>query len=248
VIDWANASGFCDGDNPAEWTGGLKKLLPNIKKSKIKENQPALQLDHLHRWLAGIRAQQGTAKMALEFVLLTATRSGEVRGAIWSEIDTANKLWIIPKERMKADRPHRVPLTQDMLALLALVRPDEPQPEALVFPAPKGGMMSDMTFTKACRRLHEKDISEGGQGFVDAVNGRPVVPHGLRSTFRDWIAEKTSFDPQLAEMALAHKVNNQTEAAYRRGDMAERRRPMKEAWNQFINQADCKDNIVLLNA
>ena len=150
--------------------------------------------------------------------------------------------------RLKAHRPHRVPLTQDMLALLALVRPEEAQPEALVFPAPKGGMMSDMTFTKACRRLHEKDIGEGGQGFVDAVNGRPVVPHGLRSTFRDWVAEKTTFDPQLAEMALAHKVNNQTEAAYRRGDMAERRRPMMEAWNQFINQADCKDNIVLLNA
>lgn len=108
--------------------------------------------------------------------------------------------------------------------------------------------MSDMTLTKACRRLHDKDISGGGQGFIDAENGRPVVPHGLRSTFRDWVADKTSFDPQLAEMALAHKVANQTEAAYRRGDMVERRRPLMEAWNHFINQSADDSKVITLNA
>lgn len=248
VLDWSDASGFRVGDNPAEWTGGLKKLLPNIKKSKIKENQPALKLDDLHRWIGGIRSQRGSAKYALEFVLLTAARSGEVRGATWAEIDFENQLWVIPKERMKADRPHRVPLTRYMLEILETMKPENPEPRGLIFPAPRGGTMSDMTLTKACRRLHDKDISGGGQGFIDAENGRPIVPHGLRSTFRDWVADKTSFNPQLAEMALAHKVANQTEAAYRRGDMVKRRRPLMEAWNHFINQSADDSKVIPLNA
>ncbi|WP_342448869.1 tyrosine-type recombinase/integrase [Mameliella alba] len=141
-------------------------------------------------------------------------------------------LWVIPAARMKMDREHRVPLTPEAVALLEALPRFEDNP--LVFPAPRGGEMSDMTLSAAMKRLHKADVDAGGPGFVDRVSKRPAVPHGLRSTFRDWVAERTHFPGDMAEVALAHKVSNAVEASYRRGDMVEKRRAMMAAWAAFL--------------
>ncbi|WP_317624360.1 tyrosine-type recombinase/integrase [Rhodalgimonas zhirmunskyi] len=173
---------------------------------------------------------------ALEFAALTAVRSQEVRGARWEEIDLEAGMWVIPAQRMKMERQHRVPLTPEAVAMLdALPRlKDNP----LVFPAPRGGEMSDMTLSAAMKRLHAAVLASGGEGFMDRVSKRPAVPHGLRSTFRDWVAERTHFPGDMAEVALAHKVGNSVEASYRRGDMVEKRRAMMAAWSNFLIEKD----------
>lgn len=232
VLSWATVAGHRSGDNPARWAGNLKELLPAAAKVAKKGNQPALQIDDAPRWFEAIRGRDGMGARALEFAALTAARSQEVRGARWEEVDFEAGMWVIPAQRMKMEREHRVPLTSEALALLdALPRlKDNP----LVFPAPRGGEMSDMTLSAAMKRLHAADIAGGGAGFVDRVSKRPAVPHGLRSTFRDWVAERTHFPGDMAEVALAHKVANAVEASYRRGDMVEKRRAMMMAWADFL--------------
>ncbi len=134
---------------------------------------------------------------------------------------------------MKMRREHRVPLSGDAVKLLRSL-PSFAGSEGLVFPAPRGGQLSDMTLSATMKRLHEADVEKGGPGFVDRQSKRPAVPHGLRSTFRDWIAEKTTYPGEMAEVALAHKISNAVEAAYRRGDMIEKRRQMMAAWGDFL--------------
>ncbi|WP_240790287.1 integrase arm-type DNA-binding domain-containing protein [Rhodobacter sp. SY28-1] len=242
VLSWATVAGHRTGDNPARWAGNLKELLPAPSKVKAKGNQPALSLDDAPRWFSAIRQREGFGPRALEFAALTAARSGEVRGAIWSEIDLDRTLWIVPAERMKMGKEHRVPLTDPALALLkALPKLDGTD---LVFPSSRGGQLSDMTLSATMRRLHEADILADGPGFLDRVSKRPAVPHGLRSTFRDWVAERTDFPGDLAEVALAHKVGNAVEAAYRRGDMVEKRRTMMSAWANFLKGNDAKSATV----
>lgn len=232
VLSWATVAGHRTGDNPARWAGNLKELLPAAAKVAKQDNHPAVQIDDAPRWLAAVRSRSGTGTRALEFVALTATRSQEVRGALWEEIDLRAALWIIPAARMKMDREHRVPLSPQAVALLqALPRFED---VSLVFPAPRGGELSDMTLSGAMKRIHEADVAAGRSGFVDRVSKRPAVPHGLRSTFRDWVAERTHFPGDMAEVALAHKVGNAVEASYRRGDMVEKRRAMMAAWANHL--------------
>jgi integrase len=159
-----------------------------------------------------------------------------VRGARWDEIDLDAAMWIVPAERMKMEREHRVPLTAEAVALLAALLRFEDNP--LVFPAPRGGEISDMTLSSTMKRLHAGDVAEGGKGFIDRVSKRPAVPHGLRSTFRDWVAEETHFPGDMAEVALAHKVGNAVETSYRRGDMVEKRRAMMTAWAEYLTGKD----------
>lgn len=242
VLSWATVSGHRTGDNPARWAGNLKELLPAPSKVAKEGHHPALQIDDVQRWLASVREMDGLGRYALEFVLLTATRSQEVRGAKWEEIDLEKGIWITPAQRMKKEREHRVPLSSGALALLKNVPRFEGSD--LVFPAPRGGELSDMTLSAAMRRLHEADVKTTGVGFVDRVSARPAVPHGLRSTFRDWVAERTSFPGDMAEVALAHKVSNSVEAAYRRGDMVEKRRLMMQAWSDFVNGEVAEGNIL----
>ncbi|WP_374292899.1 tyrosine-type recombinase/integrase [Paenirhodobacter enshiensis] len=232
VLSWATVSGHRTGDNPARWAGNLKELLPAASKVAKNDNQPALQLDDAPRWFAALRARDGIGSRALEFAALCASRSQEVRGARWDEIDMDKALWTIPAERMKMDREHRVPLTPEAVALLkALPRfVDNP----LVFPAPRGGEMSDMTLSATMRRLHAAELAEGKEGFLDRVSKRPAVPHGLRSTFRDWVAERTNYPGDMAEVALAHRISSAVEASYRRGDMVEKRRTMMAAWADYL--------------
>ena len=224
VLDWATARGYRDGLNPARWRGHLDKLLPKPGKVSKVEHHPALQAADMAAFMVRLRAAEGTGARALEFVILTAARSGEVRGARWSEIDRTEKTWLIPADRMKASKEHRVPLSDAALALLdamPVIAGND-----LVFPAPRGGVLSDMTLTACMRRMN-----------LDAV------PHGFRSTFRDWASELTSYPRDVAEMALAHTIGDKVEAAYRRGDLFEKRRLMMADWAKFCATSETRGTV-----
>jgi integrase len=236
VLSWATVAGHREGDNPARWAGNLKELLPAPARVAKGENQPALMLEDTPRWFAALTQREGNGNRALEFAALTASRSQEVRGATWDEIDLNTSMWIIPAQRMKMDREHRVPLSKEAVELLQSLPRFADNP--LVFAAARGGELSDMTLSAGMKRLHNTDLAQGGSGFVDRSSKRPAVPHGLRSTFRDWVAEKTNYPGDLAEVALAHRVANAVEAAYRRGDMIEKRRAMMAAWADFLTGRD----------
>ncbi|EBA04050.1 putative P4-family integrase [Rhodobacterales bacterium HTCC2150] len=222
VLSWATVAGHREGDNPARWKGNLSEMLPKPSKLAKVKHQPALALDDAAAWFTDLRQREGTGARSLEFLALTASRSGEIRGATWDEIDFDAGLWVIPADRMKMSREHRVPLTGDATAMLKSLPRLVGSP--YVFPAAKGGMISDMTISAVMRR----------QGFIDAHSGRTAVPHGLRSTFRDWAAERTDYPRDMAEIALAHNVGSEVERAYRRGDMVEKRRSMMTAWGKFL--------------
>jgi len=151
---------------------------------------------------------------------------------LWEEIDLDRALWIIPAVRMKMKRDHRVPLSPAALALITTLPRLAANP--LVFPAPRGGQLSDMTLSATMKRMNTADLEKGGLGYTDSTNKRPAVPHGLRSTFRDWVAERTTYPGEMAEVALAHQISNAVEAAYRRGDMVERRRQMMSDWADYL--------------
>lgn len=209
VLDWAAVREYRSGENPARWKGHLDKLLPAPTKIQKVQHHKAVSIDDMPAFMASLRRREGVAARALEFVVLTAARSGEVRGARWSEIDLASKVWVIPAERMKAKREHRVPLSEPALRLLA----EMPRMADIVFPGTKSKPLSDMSLTAVMRRMD-----------VDAV------PHGFRSTFRDWAGDRTEFARDLIEFALAHAIADKTEEAYRRGDGMERRRALMQAW------------------
>lgn len=232
VLSWATVAGHRTGDNPARWAGNLKELLPPPSKVATEGNHPALTLDDAPRWFAALQAREGFGARALEFLTLTATRSQEVRGALWGEIDFDKALWVIPGTRMKMGKEHRIPLTDRAVTLLKALPRLEGNP--LVFPAARGGQLSDMTLSATMKRMHEAEVASGGTGFIDRTSKRPAVPHGLRSTFRDWVAERTTYPGDMAEVALAHSINNSVEASYRRGDMIEKRRRMMRDWSDFM--------------
>lgn len=225
VLDWATAKKYRKGENPARWRGHLDKLLTAPKKTTAVQHHEAIPVDGASKFYAELQKCAGTAARALEFALLTAARSGEARGATWAEIDLDSGLWVIPALRMKAKKEHRVPLTKSMIQILQ----NQPHLEGceFVFPSPRGKQLSDMALTEVMRRM-----------------GLTAVPHGLRSTFSDWAAEKTNFPRDMAEMALAHTLTNAVEAAYRRGDMLEKRRSMMDAWSKFLSTPTTKANNV----
>ena len=242
VLSWATVAGHRTGDNPARWAGNLKELLPAPSKVAKGDNQPAVRIDDAPRWFAALREREGFGARALEFLTLTATRSQEIRGAVWEEIDMEKALWIVPAVRMKMEREHRIPLSGEAVALLQTLPRLADNP--LVFPAARGGQLSDMTLSAAMKRMHLADIEAGGVGFVDRSSKRPAVPHGLRSTFRDWVAERTTYPGDMAEVALAHRISNAVEASYRRGDMVEKRRKLMTDWAGFLIETVQSDNVV----
>lgn len=244
VLSWATVAGHRTGDNPARWAGNLKELLPAPSKVAKESNHPALALEDAPRWYAALQAREGFGARALEFAALTATRSQEVRGATWDEIDLEKALWIIPGARMKMGKEHRIPLPPCAVKLLEALPRFEGSD--FVFPAARGGRLSDMTLSATMKRMHKADITEGGKGFLDRVSKRPAVPHGLRSTFRDWVAEQTNYPGDMAEVALAHKISNAVEASYRRGDMIEKRRRMMADWADFMGGEVKGGNVVWL--
>ncbi|MER8077631.1 tyrosine-type recombinase/integrase, partial [Acinetobacter pittii] len=183
-----------------------------------------------------LRQKIGISPKALEFAIFTACRSGEVFGALWKEIDFKNKIWIIPKERMKADKEHRVPLSETAIRLVEqLYQEIHPQPNDFIFPAPRGGMLSDMSLTTLIKRMHDKKLKEDGVGYIDPKQNRVITTHGFRSTFRDWSADKTNYPREVCEHVLAHKLPDEVEAAYLRGAYLEKRKGLMKDWANFCN-------------
>src|SRR5271166_6043942 len=217
VLNWATVSEYRQGENPARWRGHLEHKLPKKTKVRAVEHHAALAFEKLPDFMEELRQQKGIPARALEFVVLTAARSGECLGATWSEIDLVSKTWTIPAGRMKAGKEHRVPLSGPAIAILQGL----PVTGDRVFP------ISGSSMTRRMGR-----------------NGLTV--HGFRSCFSDWTAEQTNFPAELREMALAHAIGNKVEEAYRRGDLFQKRRQLMEAWGAYCANLPPDDNVVTL--
>lgn len=230
IFDYAKAMGYFEGDNPAEWKGNLEPILGNLKQ--VSRPHPSLPYEQVAEFIQHLRQKKGISPKALEFAILTACRSGEVFGAKWQEIDFKNKVWTIPKERMKADKEHRVPLSQQVICLLESIQ-SYTQSNDFIFPAPRGGMLSDMSLTTLIKRMHKQIFKENGLGYIDPKQNRVITTHGFRSTFRDWSADKTDYPREVCEHVLAHKLPDEVEAAYLRGAYLEKRRSLMADWANF---------------
>ncbi len=228
VLDAARVRGLRTGENPARWKGHLDHLLPKHGKA-ARGHHAALPWAEVPTFMRMLEAREGIAALAFQFLILTACRTGEVQGARWCEINLDKATWTIPAERMKARREHRVPLSDAALELLKRVQGKHNE---LVFPGPSDtGPLSNMAFLMLLRRIDRGD----------------ATAHGMRSAFRDWAAERTIFPSEVCEMALAHVVENATEAAYRRGDLFEKRHKLMAAWSDFCT-AKPVDNIFQLRS
>lgn len=220
VLDWATVRGLRSGENPARWRGHLDHLLPERAKVQQVVHHPALPYDEMAGFMAALRAQDGIAARGLEFQILTAARTGEVIGARWEEFDEAKRQWTVPAGRMKAGREHRVALSSRALAILGSMR--AVAQSEYVFPGQRAGRpLSNMAFLQLLKRMQRNDLTA----------------HGFRSTFRDWAAEQTSYAREVVEMALAHAISDKVEAAYRRGDLFEKRRQLMENWARHCDRA-----------
>jgi integrase len=207
IIDAARVRGNFAGENPARWRGHLDKILP-ARQRLSRGHHTALSYAHVPVFLEQLRRRKATAAMALEFLILTAARTGEVLGATWAEVDFEKQTWTIPATRMKAGREHRVPLSERAIALLTESKKLQSN---FLFPGQRGGSLSGMAMSMLLRRM-----------------GHEVTVHGFRSSFRDWAAEMTTFPHEVCEMALAHTIANKAEAAYRRGDVFVKRRSLMD--------------------
>lgn len=227
VLDWAKVRGFRKGENPARWKGHLDHILPPRAKVQKVHHHTALDYRDVGAFMAALKAQDGTGARALEFAILTATRSGEVRGATWAEFDLEAGVWIIPAGRMKAEKEHRIPLSQPALGLLNSL--PRMAGTTLVFPNAKNVELSDMTMTSVIRRMNEAATKADSNGWRDSA-GKAVTCHGFRSTFRDWAGETTAYPREVIEHALAHQLKDKAEAAYARGTLFDKRRRLMADW------------------
>jgi integrase len=234
VLDAARAKGWRAGENPARWKGHLAELLAPPRKIQPGKHFPALPWQAVPAFMAALRTRPGVAARALEFLILTAARTGEVRGTRWSEIDFTTKVWTVPRERTKAGRQHRVPLSLGALDVLERMR--SLATDGLLFPGQRaGGQLGEHALAAVVRRMGAEREAAGLSRWCDA-DGRDVVPHAFRSSFRDWCAETQSVPHAVAEAALAHVNKDRTEAAYARSDLLERRRSLMAAWADFCGQ------------
>jgi integrase len=220
ILDWAKVRGYRAGENPARWRGHLDKLLAARSKVRQVEHHAALPYAEVPSFLANLREHDGMAARALEFLILTAARTGEVIGARWSEMDLLDKTWTVPADRMKAHREHRVPLSVRALAIIKQLQAHRPcdEVDGYVFPGGKPNTaLSNMAFLMLLRRMERTDLTA----------------HGFRATFRTWAAERTGFQREVIEAALAHAIESKVEAAYQRGDLFAKRRRLMDAWTTF---------------
>jgi integrase len=239
VLDAARARGYRDGENPARWRGHLALLLPRPSKVRRVKHFTALPYAEMPGFMADLREREPVSARALEFVILTAARAGEAMGARWREIDLQSKIWIVPADRMKAGKEHRVPLSDAAVAVLNTVRPlavmqhGSPDPNAPAFPSARRALpMTREALLLLLRRMGCEN---------------PTV-HGFRSSFSDWSAECTNYPREVVEMALAHAIENRVEAAYRRGDLFEKRRLLMQEWGRFCTTPLSVGEVVPLHA
>jgi integrase len=223
VLDWAKARGYRQGDNPARWRGHLKTLLP--KAGLVSHHYPAMSVDEVPGFIARLRRKQTITARALEFLILTAARSAEVTGMLWGEFDPRNRVWRVPGSRMKSGREHRVPLSDRAVVILAGLKhlPDNPH----VFPGAKQGKGLSPWALPAALGWMQDGVTQ------DGVTRDCVTVHGFRSSFRTWAAERTSYPREICEVALAHAVGDETERAYQRGDLLDKRRRLMDQWSAF---------------
>lgn len=226
VLDWATAREYRAGENPARWRGHLDKLLPSKRKVRCVRHHPALPYADIPAFMANLRKQTFISARALEFTILTAARTGEIIGALWPEIDVREKVWTIPAERMKARKEHRVPLSDRAIELLEKL-PREDGNDHVFIGDRRGRGLSNMAM-------------------LEFVKGAGITVHGFRSTFRDWAAETTAFPNHVVEMALAHVVGDRVEAAYRRGDLFDKRRRLMAAWAAYCAKGPKRESSLTL--
>jgi integrase len=227
VLDWATAMGFKEGVNPARWRGHIEKLLPKPSKVKPVEHHKAMHYEDVPKLFAKLAQTQTVASSLLQSTILTAARSSEIRLAKWEELELTQATWEVPIVRMKNRRPHRVPLSPELVELLS----ELPQNSSFIFPNSSG----KKSVTEAAVRKLLKSLAPD------------VTLHGFRSSFRDWCAEQTEFPRELAEKALSHSLSSQVEAAYQRGDMFEKRRTLMSAWSNYCLAEARSPKLVLLN-
>ena len=237
ILDFCTVKGHRTGPNPARWEGNLSHVLGSIAGNSKEEHFPALQLHDVQRFWAALNKRAGIGPKALAFQTLTATRAGAVRFMTWDEVDLSERIWTVQPGRQsskigKKENAKRVPLTDAMVSLLEAL-PRQLSGD-LVFWAPRGGALSDATLGKLMRTLHDADVKAGNKGFVDAKTKEIVVPHGTRSTFKNWSIERTDYEWQLSEAALWHKPGGKVETSYARMDMLEKRRKMMTNWGKFV--------------
>ena len=226
VLDWAAARKLREGENPARWRGHLENLLAKRSKLAKVKHHAALPIDALPGFMERLRGMDSVSARALEFTILTAARTGEAIGATWDEIDLDAKVWTIPADRMKAGNEHRVPLPDRLIAMLESL----PHEDEHVFPGGrKGNPLSNMAMLSLLRGMDDAD---------------GLTVHGFRSTFRDWAAERTNFPRDIAEAALAHTLRDKTEAAYRRGDVLDKRRRLMTAWANYCAEKPREGQVV----
>ena len=230
VLDWCKARGYCKGDNPARLKGALGELLPKSQKIKKVEHHAAIPYPQINRFVVALRKEGGSAPLALEFMLLTATRTGEVVAAKWDEVDFDSLVWTVPAERMKSSKEHRVPLSKRAVEILQTML--AAKQNEYIFPGHSVAKNSHMS-TGTCRIVMKR---------MD--NFSQYTPHGLRSTFRDWAAETTNFANETLELALAHTIPNKAEAAYRRQDQLDKRVKLMQQWQQHVETA-ITDGVVI---
>ena len=223
VLDYATVNEYRVGTNPATWTGYLDTQLPSTRGLKKVKHQPAVPYRHIGDFMTQLRKNDSISAKALEFLILTGVRSGSVREADWSEIDFAEKLWVIPKEHTKAKQEHRVPLQPQAIKLLKGLK--KVAGSGKVFPSPTGKALSDMALSQLMRGMRER-----GELTVEAV------PHGFRSSFRDWAAERTNYPDEIRKAASMHTVGDAVKSAYQRTDLLEKRRHLMQDWANFLDQ------------
>lgn len=227
VLGWAKTRGFRSGDNPARWHDHLENLLPERTKVRKVEHFAALPASDLGAFMAELRKQEGEGARALEFTILTACRTNETIGATWSEVDLDASVWVIPAARMKMDREHRVPLSDAARAILEATT--KAMRAGYIFHGLKEGKpLSNMAMLKTLERM-------GRTG---------MTVHGFRSTFRDWTAENTNFPREVSEQALAHAIGDKVEAAYRRGDLFEKRKKLMQQWATFLERQRASATVI----
>ena len=227
VIDYAIVNEYRTGNNPAVWGGYLSTQLPSPKKIGEQKHHPAVPYADMDGFMKNLRDNASVSAKALEFLILTAVRSGSVRQADWAEIDLRNKLWIIPAAHTKARQEHRVPLPDQAIQLLKSLPRIEGYTK--VFPSPRGGALSDMALSELMRGMREKGLLK-----------TEAVPHGFRSTFRDWAAEQTGYSDEIRKAASGHSVGDAVKEAYQRTDLLEKRRHLMKAWAEFLSKPSSK--------
>jgi integrase len=228
VLDWAKVRGYRTGENPARWKGHLDHLLAPRAKVRKVEHHAALPYSELGTFMVDLRQREAVAARALEFLILTVARSSETLNARWDEVDLANRMWTIPPDRMKASREHRVPLSDAAIAVLDLMKVHRQSEH--IFPGQRWGRaLSNMAMLVLLRRMGRGDLTA----------------HGFRSSFRDWCAERTNVPSEVAEMALAHAVGSKVEAAYRRGDLLDKRRQLMDNWSEYCATTSVEERNVI---